>query len=148
MNNSILLVEDQPLDLELTLIAFRRCKMDQDLVVVRDGQQALDYLNCQNEYAHRESGNPSLIVLDLNTPNLSGLQVLDAVRSCQSTRDIPVVVLTNSRDPEADRKAQELDVAAYILKPLAIEDYVAAVAKLGELREAGALRAKVKSLPT
>ena len=144
MNNSILLVEDQALDLELTLIAFGRCKMDHDLVVVRNGQEALDYLSCQDKYADREWGNPSLIILDLNTPNLSGLQVLDAVRNCQSTREIPVVILTNSRDPEAERKAQELDVTAYIFKPLAIDEFVAAVAELGALRAAWALRPELK----
>lgn len=81
VTSSILLVEDQPLDLVLTLIALRRSGMDENLIVVRDGQGALDYLNCQNKFADRDLGNPSLVMLDLNTPNLGGLQVLDAIRS-------------------------------------------------------------------
>ena len=76
MSNSILLVEDESLDLELALIALKRARMDSKLTVVRDGQQALDYLFCQDRYASREPGNPALVILDLKTPNLTGLQIL------------------------------------------------------------------------
>ncbi|MEQ9727045.1 response regulator [Pseudomonas sp. WHRI 8822A] len=133
MSSSILLVEDESLDLELALIALKRARMDSKLTVVRDGQQAMDYLFCQNRYASREPGNPALVILDLKTPNLTGLQILEAMRGCVDLRDIPVVVMTNSRDPMVQQKARELNVSAYIVKPLALEDYVEAVASLSTL---------------
>lgn len=134
VNSSILLVEDVALDLELTLIALKRARLDSRLTVVRDGREALDYLFCHNQFANREPGNPSLVILDLKTPTLSGLQILEAIRGCEQLRKIPVAILTNSRDPEPQKKARELNVSAYIVKPLALEDYVAAVTSLSTLR--------------
>lgn len=133
VNNSILLVEDEALDLELTLIALKRARMDSQLTVVRDGQEALDYLFTHKRFAGREPGNPSLVILDLKTPGLSGLQILEAIRGCETLLDIPVVVLTNSRDPAAKQKAHEMNVSAFIVKPLALGDYVDAVAGLSDL---------------
>lgn len=95
-----MLVEDESFDLELALIALERARMGSNLTVVRDGQQAMDYLFCQNRYASREPGNPALVILDL-PPNLTGLQILAAMRGYVDLRDIPVVVMTNSRDPMA-----------------------------------------------
>ncbi|MDQ7987302.1 response regulator [Pseudomonas sp. G34] len=142
MNNSILLVEDQALDLELTLIALRRAGMDGNLTVVRDGQEALDYLKCHSRFADREPGNPSLVIMDLATPKLSGLELLEAIRGCELLHDIPVVVLTNSRDPAAKQKAHDLQVSSYVVKPLALEDFVAAVSELGVLQAASRYRAR------
>ncbi len=142
MNNSILLVEDEALDLELTLIALRRAGMDKDLVVVRDGQEALDYLNRESRFFAREPSNPSLIIMDLKTPKVSGLELLEAIRSSDSLHDIPVVVLTNSRDPAAERKAHALRVSSYVVKPLALEDFVSAVSELGVLQAAHRYRAR------
>ncbi len=133
VNTSILLVEDQALDLELTLIALKRAKMDRNLTVVRDGREALDYLFCHSRFAGRESGNPSLVILDLKTPTFSGLQILEAIRGSELLKNIPVVILTNSRDPVPQQKAYELNVSAYIVKPVALEDYVTAVASLSIL---------------
>lgn len=147
VNNSILLVEDEALDLELTLIALKRARMDGHLIVVRDGQEALDYLFSHKKFAGREPGNPSLVILDLKTPSLSGFQILEAIRSCETLLDIPVVVLTNSRDPAAKQKAHEMNVSAFIVKPLALGDYVDAVARLSDLRSANELPSKPQAEP-
>lgn len=144
MNNSILLMEDAALDLELTLIALRRAGMDSNLTVVRDGQEALDYLKCESRFFAREPGNPSLIIMDLKTPKVSGLELLEAIRNSDSLHDIPVVVLTNSRDPAAERKAHDLRVSSYIVKPLGLDDFVATVSELGVLRAANRYKARLE----
>lgn len=143
VNNSILLVEDHALDLELTLIALRRAGMDGNLTVMRDGQDALGYLKCNNRFADREPGNPSLVILDLATAKLSGLELLQAIRECALLQDVPVVVLTNSRDPAAKQKAHDLQVSSYIVKPLALEGFVAAFSELGVLQAATRYRAQL-----
>ena len=136
VNNSILLVEDRALDLELTLIALRRAGLDGNLTLLRDGQDALDYLKCHNRHADREPGNPSLVILDLATPKLSGLELLEIILESALLQDIPVAVFTNSGDPAAKQKAHDLQVSSYIVKPLALEDFVAAVSELGGLQAA------------
>ncbi|WP_416637900.1 response regulator [Pseudomonas sp. OHS18] len=132
MSSSILLVEDESLDLELALIALKRARMDSEFTAVRDGQQAMDNLFCQNSYANREPDNPRPRHPRL-APNFTGLQVLAAMRGCVDLRDMPVVVMTTRAIQWSQQKAHELNVSAYIVKPLALEDYLEVVASLSTL---------------
>src|ERR1700760_3868632 len=101
MLKPILLVEDDARDLELTLVALERSQLANEVVVVRDGAAALDYLNRQGEHAGRVEGNPAVILLDLKLPKVNGLEVLRNVRGTHELRSIPVVMLTSSHE-EAD----------------------------------------------
>ena len=101
MLKPILLVEDDKRDLELTLIALERSQLANDVIVVRDGAEALDYLKREGLFADRTEGNPAVILLDLKLPKVNGLEVLEAVRATAALRSVPVVMLTSPQD-EAD----------------------------------------------
>ena len=131
MLKPILLVEDNPKDLELTLVALERSQLANDVVVVRDGAEALDYLFRRNEQEGRAEGNPAVILLDLKLPRVDGLEVLKTVRETAELRSIPVVMLTSSREEPDLAKAYELGVNAYVVKPVEFRDFVAAIADLG-----------------
>ena len=92
----ILLVEDNPRDLELTLAALAKCQLANEIVVARDGAEALDYLNRRNAYAERQPGDPAVVLLDLKLPKVDGLEVLEQVKTNPAQRQIPVVMLTSS----------------------------------------------------
>jgi CheY-like chemotaxis protein len=94
----ILMVEDDPRDVELALTALEDYHLASEVVVVRDGEEALNYLNCQNEYADRSSGNPAAMLLDLKLPKVDGLEVLRQVKCSDALTLIPVVVLTSSHE--------------------------------------------------
>ncbi|MCS3471614.1 CheY-like chemotaxis protein [Pseudomonas sp. JUb42] len=131
MLKPILLVEDNPHDLELTLVALERSQLANEVVVVRDGAEALDYLFRKNEYADRVEGNPAVLLLDLKLPKIDGLEVLMNVRNTDSLRSIPVVMLTSSREePDLDR-AYQLGVNAYVVKPVDFKEFVGAISDLG-----------------
>ncbi|MFS2155773.1 response regulator [Pseudomonas sp. Pseusp122] len=131
MLKPILLVEDNPHDLELTLVALERSQLANEVVVVRDGADALDYLFRRNEYADRSEGNPAVLLLDLKLPKIDGLEVLMNIRSTDSLRSIPVVMLTSSREePDLDR-AYQLGVNAYVVKPVDFKEFVGAISDLG-----------------
>ncbi|SUD75351.1 response regulator receiver protein [Pseudomonas putida] len=97
MLKPILLVEDNPRDLELTLLALERSQLANEVIVLRDGAEALDYLLRRNTYADRDDGNPAVLLLDLKLPKVDGLEVLRAVRATAELRSIPTVMLTSSR---------------------------------------------------
>jgi CheY-like chemotaxis protein len=131
MLKPILLVEDNPHDLELTLVALERSQLANDVVVVRDGAEALDYLFRRNAHAERVAGNPAVLLLDLKLPKLDGLEVLEHVRKTEELRSIPVVMLTSSREePDLDR-AYQLGVNAYVVKPVEFKEFVGAISDLG-----------------
>lgn len=131
MLKPILLVEDNPNDLELTLLALERSQLANDVVVVRDGAEALDYLFRRNGYADRPQGNPAVLLLDLKLPKVDGLEVLEQVRESALLRSIPVVMLTSSREePDLDR-AYQLGVNAYVVKPVEFKEFVGAISDLG-----------------
>lgn len=131
MIKPILLVEDNPHDLELTLIALERSQLANEVIVVRDGAEALDYLFKRNAYEGRIDGNPAVLLLDLKLPKMDGLQVLEAVRLDPGLRSIPVVMLTSSREePDLDR-AYSLGVNAYVVKPVEFKEFVSAISDLG-----------------
>lgn len=127
----ILLVEDNPNDVELTLAAFEEYRLANEVVVVRDGAEALDYLLRRGVFADRLQGNPAVVLLDLKLPKVSGIQVLEAVRQEAAMRALPIVVLTSSREEPDLLRCYELGVNAYVVKPVDFHDFLKAVGNLG-----------------
>ncbi|WP_142849411.1 response regulator [Telmatospirillum sp. J64-1] len=125
----ILLVEDNPLDLELTLSAFEKCKLGNDVTVARDGAEALDYLFLEEERPLHEM--PVVIILDIKLPKLDGLEVLEKIRQHPKTRYIPVVMLTSSREEEDLVRSYKLGVNAFVVKPVGYKEFFAAIYELG-----------------
>ncbi|MFC7302556.1 response regulator [Cognatiluteimonas weifangensis] len=131
-HKDILLVEDNPDDVELTRIAFREAKVANGLVVTRDGAEALDYLFARGAYAGRNPDElPSIVLLDLNLPKVDGREVLQAIRENEKTRSLPVVVLTTSAEPFDVEASYALGVNSYIQKPVDFERFVWAVQQVG-----------------
>jgi CheY-like chemotaxis protein len=131
MLKPILLVEDDARDLELTLIALERSQLANEVIVVRDGEQALDYLKRTGDHAGRNEGNPAVILLDLKLPKVNGLEVLQSVRATESLRSVPVVMLTSSHEETDVLRSYELGVNAYVVKPVEFNQFVSAIADLG-----------------
>ncbi len=131
MLKPILLVEDDKRDLELTLIALERSQLANHVVVLRDGAEALEYLRREGEHAERGEGNPAVILLDLKLPKVNGLEVLEAVRADSHLKSIPIVMLTSSQEEADVLKSYELGVNAYVVKPVAFDRFVSAIADLG-----------------
>jgi CheY-like chemotaxis protein len=127
----ILLAEDNENDVELTLAALRENKLINDVTVVSDGAEALDYLFRRGTFAGRPAGNPALILLDLKMPKVDGIEVLQQVKSDPHLKVIPVVMLTASREEQDLAKSYALGVNAYVVKPVDFQDFVAAVKLLG-----------------
>ena len=114
----ILLVEDSPLDAELTMRALKDGKLANTVEWVKDGQQALDYLFHEGDYAGRESNLPQLVLLDLKMPRVSGIEVLKAIKADARTRRIPVVVMTSSQEERDIAESYEFGVNSYVVKPV------------------------------
>lgn len=132
MDKEILLVEDNPDDVELTRIAFQEAKIGNLLRVVSDGAEALDYLFARGRHAGRDpSVLPALVLLDLNLPKVDGREVLQAIRGNDATRALPVVVLTTSAEPFDIDATYALGVNSYIRKPVDFEQFVWAVKQVG-----------------
>ncbi len=131
MLKPILLVEDNPHDLELTLIALEKSHLANDVVVVRDGAEAIDYLFRKNKFSAREAGLPAVVLLDLKLPKIDGLQVLEKIRTDNELRSLPVVMLTSSREEPDLQRAYELSVNAYVVKPVKFREFVQAISDLG-----------------
>jgi len=131
MLKPILLVEDDARDLELTLVALERSQLANEVIVVRDGAEALDYLNREGQHADRAEGNPAVILLDLKLPKVNGLEVLKAVRATDPLKSIPVVMLTSSQTESDVVQSYALGVNAYVVKPVEFKQFVAAIADLG-----------------
>jgi two-component system, response regulator len=131
-DGTIMLVEDNPDDVELTLRAFRKNNIANHTVVVRDGVEALDYLFCRGPYSSRDAKElPRLILLDLKLPKMNGLQVLEQIRSSEITRLLPVVILTSSKE-DADLMASYSNGAnSYVRKPVDFNQFVEAVRGIG-----------------
>lgn len=127
----ILLVEDSPNDVELTLEALSEHNLANEVEVAKDGQEALDYLRHQGKYTGRQGGNPAVILLDLKLPKINGIEVLREIRSDINLKQIPVVILTSSHE-EKDRIASyTLGVNAYVVKPVDFHAFIDAVKTLG-----------------
>ena len=131
-DHTILLIEDNPDDAELTRIAFAEAAIDSQLVVVGDGAEALDYLFAQGKYAARDAADlPSIVLLDLNLPKLDGREVLQALRANPATSGLPVVVLTTSTEPFDVEASYALGVNSYIRKPVDFKKFVEVVKQIG-----------------
>jgi CheY-like chemotaxis protein len=131
MLKPILLVEDNPNDLELTLVALDKSQLANEVIVARDGQEAIDYLTNEGEWRERAPGNPAVILLDLKLPKIDGLEVLDMIRSNAALKSIPVVMLTSSREEQDLIRSYELGVNAYVVKPVEFAEFVEAISDLG-----------------
>jgi CheY-like chemotaxis protein len=133
MNNlgRILLVEDDPKDVELTLTALEEYKLANEVVVAHDGEEALDYLYRRGNFATRSTDNPAVLLLDLKLPKVDGLEVLQQIKADAKLKLIPVVVLTSSHEEKDMVTSYKLGVNAYVVKPVDFHEFVNAVKELG-----------------
>src|ERR671932_2262507 len=127
----ILLVEDSPNDIELILAVLSENRLANEVVVVRDGEEALDYLYRRGVYRLRREGNPVVVLLDLKLPKVDGLEVLAQLKSDQELKVIPVVVLTSSGEEQDLIKSYNLGTNAYVVKPVDFHEFVDAIKELG-----------------
>jgi CheY-like chemotaxis protein len=128
---SILMVEDDPRDVELSLTALDEYHLANEIVVARDGEQALDYLYCRGAFRDRVQGHPSVVLLDLKLPKVDGLEVLRQIKGDQNLATIPVVVLTSSREERDMVASYKLGVNAYVVKPVDFHEFANAIKELG-----------------
>jgi CheY-like chemotaxis protein len=127
----ILMVEDDPNDVQLSLTALEQYNLANEVIVVGDGEEALDYLHRRGKFMARASGNPAVLMLDLKLPKVDGLEVLEQIRGDETLRMIPVVVLTSSREERDMVASYKLGVNAYVVKPVDFHEFVNAVKELG-----------------
>lgn len=127
----ILLVEDDPKDVELTVSALSEYNLTNDILVVRDGVEALDYLYRRGAFAHEPEGNPIVILLDLKMPKLDGMQVLRELKSNPRLQVIPVVILTSSKESQDLESCYRLGANAYVMKPVRFTEFVEAIKSIG-----------------
>jgi two-component system response regulator len=132
MNKILLLVEDNPTDEKLTIRAFTKSGVANDIVVVRDGAEALDYLFATGQYEGRDTTVlPAVVLLDLKLPRIDGLEVLKRIRANDRTKRLPVVILTASKEHEDVVRGYSLGANAYVRKPVDFVEFVAAAKTLG-----------------
>jgi CheY-like chemotaxis protein len=127
----VLLAEDSAKDVELTLAALEEHNLANEVVVVRDGAQAWDYLCCKGPYVDRAATPPALVLLDLKMPKMDGLEVLKRMRAHENLRTVPVVILTSSREERDIVESYKLGVNAYVVKPVSFGEFISAVKTLG-----------------
>jgi CheY-like chemotaxis protein len=128
---TILFAEDSAHDVELTLAAFSEHKLANQVVVVPDGAEALDYLHARGRFEGRAPGHPAVVLLDLKMPRVNGLEVLREIKQSESLRSIPVVILTSSREESDLVKSYALGVNAYVVKPVDFQAFMEAVRQVG-----------------
>ena len=127
----ILLAEDDPKDVELTLTALHKHRIANRVIVVRDGASALDYLYRQGEFSNRDGDNPAVVLLDVKMPKVDGMEVLRRVKSDPQFKTIPTVILTSSREEHDLVEGYGLGANAYVVKPVRFNEFVEAVSLLG-----------------
>jgi CheY-like chemotaxis protein len=127
----ILMVEDDPKDVELTLTALEEYNLTNEVIVTHDGEEALDYLYHRGKFEARGNGNPAVLLLDLKLPKVDGLEVLQQIKADEKLRMIPVVVLTSSREERDMVASYKLGVNAYVVKPVDFHEFVNAIKELG-----------------
>lgn len=128
---TILIAEDNPNDVELTLAALSEQNLANRVAVVKDGVEVLDYLHCRGKFKKRQKGNPAVILLDIKMPRMDGIEVLQVIRQEPELKMIPVVMLTSSREEPDLIKCYALGVNAYVVKPVDFKDFFDAVKQLG-----------------
>lgn len=128
---NILLVEDNPRDVELTLEALAEYNLANQVVVARDGVEAMEYLRSQGAYRNRKRGNPAVVMLDIKMPRMDGIEVLRAIREDPALKRLPVVILTSSREELDVMNSYKLGVNAYVVKPVDFRAFVDAVKEIG-----------------
>lgn len=131
MLKPIVLIEDSAQDVELTVAALTKARLANDVVTLRDGEEALEYLYRKGRHATREPGNPALVLLDIKLPKIDGLEVLSTLKHDADLKNIPVVMLTSSREEPDLARSYELGVNGYVVKPVRFSDFVKAVQGLG-----------------
>ena len=127
----ILFAEDNPRDVELTLEALGDHNLANNVIVVRDGVEAMDYLRCEGKYKQRKPGNPAVLLLDIKMPRMDGIEVLKTIRGDNKLKKLPVVMLTSSREEQDLIKSYELGVKAYVVKPVDFKEFIEAVKQVG-----------------
>ena len=127
----ILLVEDNPNDVELTLAALEQGQLANEVVVVRDGAEALDFIYRRNNHANRKTDDPAVVLLDLKLPKVDGLEVLAVVKGDASLRHVPIVMLTSSREESDLLKSYALGVNAFVVKPVGFREFFEAIQDVG-----------------
>jgi CheY-like chemotaxis protein len=127
----ILLVEDDPKDIELTIEALGEYNLANEIAIARDGAEALDYIYRRGVFASRSGGNPVVILLDLKMPKVDGIQVLNQLKSDDQMRSVPVVILTSSRETRDLDECYKLGVNAYVVKPVRFAEFIEAVKGIG-----------------
>jgi CheY-like chemotaxis protein len=128
---TILFAEDNPKDVELTLEALGDHNLANNVIVVRDGVETLEYLRREGKYSQRKPGNPAVLLLDIKMPRMDGIEVLKAIRSDKTLHPLPVVMLTSSREEQDVIKSYELGVNAYVVKPVDFKEFIEAVKQVG-----------------
>lgn len=128
---TILLVEDNPQDVELTLEALSEHNLANNVIVVNDGVEALEYLNYGGRYKDRKKGKPAVILLDIKMPLMDGIELLETIRDDERFKTLPVVMLTSSREEPDLKRCYELGVNAYVVKPVNFSDFLDAVKQIG-----------------
>lgn len=129
---TILIAEDSPVDAEMTIDALHDAKLANPIVHVEDGVEAMDWLLKQGQYADREGGNPSLVLLDIKMPRMDGLEVLKRMRDDERIRHVPVVILSSSREERDLARSWDLGANAYVVKPVDVKQFFDAVQTLGQ----------------
>jgi len=128
---TILLVEDNPMDVELTLEALEEHNLANRVIVANDGIEALEYLRCEGKYAHRNHENPAVVLLDIKMPRMDGKELLSIIRSDNLFKNLPVVMLTSSREEPDLKNCYDLGANAYVVKPVDFNEFIDAVKQLG-----------------
>jgi CheY-like chemotaxis protein len=127
----ILLVKDNPNDIELILVALSESRSTDEVFVTRDGEQALDYLHRRGAHLSRPTGNPKVVLLDLKLPIVDGLEVLHRIKTHRNLKTIPMVMLTSSREEHDLRRSYEFGTNSYIVKPMSFQAFVEAINEIG-----------------
>ena len=127
----ILLVENSPKDVELTLEALAEHNLANRVTVVKDGVEAMEYLRCEGKYKLRKRENPAVMLLDIKMPRMGGIEVLQVIRSDDKLKTVPVVILSSSREEQDIIRSYELGVNAYVVKPVDFKDFIEAVKHVG-----------------
>ncbi len=127
----ILLVEDNPNDIELTLAALESSQLANEIIICRDGAEALDFIFRRGLHEKRQAQDPAVVLLDLKLPKVDGLEVLAKIKGDSDTRGIPVVMLTSSREETDVVRSYNLGVNAFVVKPVAFDEFFAAIKEIG-----------------